>query len=180
MISAITEETDYFLVGRVVKPHGLKGEIKILPFSGDPANFALYTDLLLVDPDNQDEIYSRVKRSRIQGKLVIVSLEEVHNRNESELQVGREVWARLDELPQLAEDEFYWLDLTGMTAVLENGRELGVVTNLLAGGGHDILVITGRGREYMIPAVKEFMVEIDQQEGRVVVDPPPGLLEINN
>jgi 16S rRNA processing protein RimM len=173
------EKSDYILVGQVVKPHGLKGEIKILPFSGDPRNFTLFTYLLLVNPDNQNEILCRVKRSRIQGKTAIISLAEISNRDESELQVGREVWARLDELPPLAEDEFYWQDLQGMRVFCDNGRELGVITNLLAGGAHDILVITGKGQEYMIPAVKEFMVEIDQDKGKVIVAPPPGLLDIN-
>lgn len=181
MTRSMTEvaESDYILVGQVVKPHGLKGEVKILPFSDDPHNFTLFTDLLLVDPDNHNKTLCRVKRSRIQGKMAIVSLAEISNRDDSELQVGREVWARLDELPPLAEDEFYWQDLKGMRVACENGRELGIITDLLAAGGHDILVITGKGQEYMIPAVKEFMVKIDQGERMVVVAPPPGLLEIN-
>ncbi len=174
------EEPDYILVGRVVKPHGLKGEVKIIPFSGDPFNFSLFTDLLLVAPDNQDEALYRVSHSRVQKKTAIVALDEIQNRNESELLAGYEVWARIDELPDLAEDEYYWHDLKGMQVALENGRQLGVVTNLLAGGAHDILVITGKGREYMIPAVNEFIIKIDYEAGKVVVDPPPGLLEINN
>ncbi len=179
MNMAREEESDYILVGKVVKPHGIKGEIKILPFSGDPANFNLFAELLLVDPRNDKEFLFRVLRARIQGKMVIASLAGIENRNDSELQVGREVWVRMDELPALGEDEFYWEDLKGLRVVCENGRELGVVSNLLTGGGQEVLVITGRGREYMIPAVSEFMKKIDTEQGLLVVDPPPGLLEMN-
>ncbi len=174
------QEADYILVGKVVKPHGLKGEVKILPYSGDPANFIRFTMLLIADPHDQEETLCRVIRSRIQGKMVIVALDNIRNRDDSEFVVGRQVWALKDELPELAENEFYWQDMKGMRVVCENGRELGVVTDLLAGGAHDILVITGKGREYMIPAVNEFIAETDFDQGLLVVNPPSGLLEINN
>lgn len=170
---------DYVHIGKVTKPHGIKGEVKIYPFSEDAANFTFFSHLILVDSQSLDQQKYRINKNRTQGKIAVVHLDQVDTRNGAEDLVGRQVWVREDELPELDEDEFYWHKMVGMRVVLENRRELGTIRALLAAGGHDILIIRGRGREYMIPARREFLLEIDEDGQTIVVDPPLGLLEIN-
>lgn len=173
-------ESGYVRVGRVTKPHGIRGEVKIVPYSGEPANFRLFSHLILVDPESRQKEKRRILKSRVQGKFARILLEGVTGRNESENLAGFEVWAREDELPPLAENEFYWHEMVGKKVVCADGRELGVITSLMAGGGHDILIVSGKGHEYMIPARQEFLVSQDEESGTVVVNLPPGLLEMNS
>ena len=178
-MAAGESEPGYVRVGRVSKPHGIRGEVKIFPYSGEPANFRFFSHLILVDPESSRKENRRIPKLRIQGKMAMILFDGVTGRNESENRVGFEVWARKDELPSLAEDEFYWHEMVGRKVVCADGRKLGVITSLLAGGGHDILIVSGKGHEYMIPARDEFLVSQDEKSGTMVVDPPPGLLEIN-
>ncbi|MDH3393334.1 MAG: ribosome maturation factor RimM, partial [Desulfobulbaceae bacterium] len=108
----------------------------------------------------------------------ILKFEGVDTCNDAEDLVGYEVWVAKDALPDLSEDEFYWHDFEGLKVVTEDGMELGSVTSLLAAGPYDILVVTGRGHEYMIPARNEFIAGRDGDT--LIISPPDGLLDINN
>lgn len=170
---------EYLLVGTVSKPHGIKGEIKVFLYSGDPNDFDHYPELILVDAKGQERL-SPVVSFRPQGNLALVHLQGLSTRNESEELVGHEVWAKKSYLPEIAEDEFYWHEMEGMRVVAEDGTELGVVSSLLATGAHDVLVVTGRGQEYLIPVTKEIIVSKDDEQRILTVAPPPGLLEMNS
>ena len=70
-------------------------------------------------------------------------------------------------------------DLIGKTVVTVAGRKLGKLTNLLATGAHDVLVVTAKDQEFMIPAVEQFVLGLNEDDV-LVVDPPEGLLELNS
>ena len=89
------------------------------------------------------------------------------------------MWVEKELLPELAPDEFVWHDLVGLKVSTAKGRELGKVKELFSTGGHDVLVIRGTGREYLIPAKQEFMLEVDQDGGILTVSEIPGLFDIN-
>ncbi|MBI4792306.1 MAG: 16S rRNA processing protein RimM [Deltaproteobacteria bacterium] len=166
-------------VGEIVKPHGIRGEVKIYPFSGNPDNFALYREVLLArQPEGPPRPYE-LRSCRIQGHFVLAALVGVDDRTAAEALTGCTVFVDRQELPATAAGEFYWHDLQGMMVVTASGLLLGRVSSMLPTGAHDILVVTGTGREYLIPAIDGFVVEIDAAAGRIVVDPPEGLLEIN-
>jgi 16S rRNA processing protein RimM len=176
-----TEVDDSYLpVGKIGRPHGIKGEIKIHPYSGDPEILSDYPALMLVRSGNKAQGTYRVTGGKVQGKAAILRLDGINSREQAEALVGCEVWVDKVHLPPLAEEEFYWQEMEGRRVVTTEGRELGEVTGLLATGAHDILVVTGDGREYLIPATREFMVKIEAETGVIVIQPVPGLLEIND
>ena len=167
----------YLLIGKVAKAHGIKGELKFHPYGDDPDSIGHYREVLLQGgPAGNGRTYG-VGRCRPQGKLAIVELDGVGDRDSAEALVGCEVWVSKEQLPALADDEFYWHEFEGLTVVTTEGRELGRVKAFLTTGAHEVMVVTGRGREYLIPARNEFIVHRDAQ--RLVIAPPPGLLEIN-
>jgi len=164
----------FLLVGKIVKPHGIKGELKVLPYSGEPADFGLFPTVFLV-PGGELEVVS----ARLQGNAALLCLRGVEDRSGAEQLSGRELWTRREYFPALASDEFYWHEMVGSQVFTETGRELGTVTGLLSTGAHDVLAVRSRlGVEYLIPARREFLVETDARAGRVVIAPPPGLLEV--
>lgn len=171
------DQDRYLLIGKVVKAHGIKGEVKLHPYADDPANIVHYRELMLRGgPAGGGRAYD-VHRCRPQGKLAIVALADIVDRDQAEELIGCEVWVDKEQLPELDDDEFYWHEFVGLTVVTEEGRELGSVSSLMSTGAHEVMVVTGRGREYLIPARPEFIVHRDAQ--RLVIAPPPGLLEIN-
>ncbi len=168
---------DLVVLGKVAKAHGIKGEIKIFPYSGQPENFLHYETIFITADHRAKGIKYFIEKSRIQGKFVRVSLQGCQTRNDAENLIGSEVTVLRSELPDLNPDEFYLADLEGKRVVTTEGEVLGLVTGILQTGGHDIISIDNDGREYLVPLTREFLVRFDANE--VLVNLPPGLLDIN-
>jgi len=168
--------SDYLDIGRVVKAQGLRGEIKAVFYPGVPHDLAGIRELLiLTDPD---PISLAVKKIRVKGVATILALEGVDDRDAAEALVGATIQVGRDLLPPPGADEFFWQALVGLAVFIDSGRELGRVAGIMSAGGGEILAIRDRGREYLVPAHREFVREIDLDGGRITISPPEGLLEL--
>lgn len=175
---ADNELDELILVGKVSKAHGIRGEIKVYPYSGDPEQFAgSYRQLYLTADSSEPPKEYTVTRSRVQGGQVLLELENCSDRTFAETLKGYQVYAHSDSLPALGEDEFYLRTLEGKELVDTSGKVLGICSRFIDNGSQDLLVMEQKGKEYLIPVVGEFIIEIG--ETQVVLDLPPGLLEIN-
>ena len=170
-------ENHFVLVGTVTRPHGIKGELKVRPFSDQPDEFCRYSTLYLSATEQGEKKPYAVKQARVSGSQVIVLLEECQDRTLAEQLAGSQTWIPSDALPPLEADEFYLHTLIGKAIRTVAGQELGRATNVLSTSGQDLLVIRQAKKEYLIPIVKPFICSIDEQA--VVLDLPEGLLEIN-
>jgi len=166
------------LLGKVSKAHGIRGEIKVYPYSGDPEQFVRnYQRLYLTaDPESLPAEYA-VEKSRVQGGQVLLQLKNCSDRTTAEMFKGFQVYGNADDLPDLAEDELYLHALLGKEVVDTAGTLLGTCSHFIDTGAHDLLVVQQAGKEYLIPVVGDFIVAVEGN--RVVLDLPPGLLEIN-
>lgn len=167
------------VVGKVVKAHGIKGEVKVYPFSGNPEDFRGYRQLALFDPGHDVSRPYTVEQSRVMGNLVILQLAGLSGRSAAEALRGWEVRIARELLPTLGPGTYYWHELEGLPVITDAGQGLGRITSLLATTAHDILVITGGGGEYLIPAINECVAGLASDGKALVVTPPPGLLEMN-
>lgn len=166
----------YMLIGTVVKAQGLRGEVKILPFSGQPENFSAYKTLLLVDKKGDLSPELTVTRMRIQGGLVVIQFNRVADRTHAEQLTGMGVLLAIDDLPPPEEDEFYLSQLEGLKVSTLDGRMLGRVESVFSNGAQDVMVIRQDGREYLIPLAGDIIHR--QTDEELIIDPPPGLLDI--
>lgn len=180
MQSKVFSSTDpgYIEVGTVVKAQGLRGEVKIQTLSQQPENFAHYPKLTLVSKERRTPTDFTVLGQRIQGDCVIVTLAGISDRNQAESLVGCRVLLERSLLPPIGEDEFYWHQLEGLAVVTVDGVQLGKIESIFSNGAQDILVVRQGQREYLIPLTRPIVQ--GQNEGELVIDPPPGLLEINS
>lgn len=167
------------LIGKIVKTHGIKGELKILPYGGSPENFRLYHRVFVVDRMSGAARSWDIRRTRSQGKLAIVQFAGVENREQAAGLVGSQLWLHEHDFPEPAAGEYYWFQFEGMRVMTEEGGELGIVSALVATKAHDILVVKGQGREYLIPVRDEFINKVDYRQRLVIIAPVPGLLELN-
>jgi 16S rRNA processing protein RimM len=172
-------QDDLVLIGEVVKPHGIRGEIKVYLFSEKPGNFKQYKEIFLQEPTGRGTEAFTVVKSREHGKLAILQLESVGTIEAAEDLKGRNIWVNKTDFPALGSGEYYWQQLNGLMVVTEAGQEIGRVSKLFNTTAHDIMVVTGAGHEFMIPVKGEIIKDIDEQGGKIVISPPPGLLEIN-
>lgn len=145
--------------GEVVSTHGIRGEIKVLPWADGPEFLLQFTSLRIGDRD------FTVERSRVQNTCVLLKLEGIDTVEQAMAMRGKVVY--FDRTGVTPEDGYFIADLIGLS-VLEDGREIGKVANVLQYPANDVWVIKG-AREFMIPAVKEFVTEICPEEGFIRV-----------
>jgi 16S rRNA processing protein RimM len=168
-------------IGFVFRAHGMEGELKVNPeHTDDPARFE-ELDTIYVGQAPRQVTAHTVSSVRYQqtkrGTTVILGLSDVETRSDAEQIAKLRVFAHEDDL-ELAEDEIFIHDLVGLTVVTERGEELGTVANYMEMPAQDVFVVRRPGRaEAMIPAIEDFIVDVDIAGGQLVVRPIDGLLE---
>ncbi len=167
----------FLLIGKIVKPHGIQGEVKIYSYSEQPENLLSYKHLVLVDVKGTLSSTLEIQKCRIQGRKAIAKIASVTNRNQAENLQGMGVLLDKDFLPQASEEEYYWYQLKGLTVKTKQGNVLGIVKHVFSNGAQDIMVINDGTSEYMVPVHTDIIVE--HNDKGIVINPPPGLLEIN-
>ena len=115
----------------------------------------------------------------MQGRLAILQLAGIASREEAEALRGSIISLRKEDFPRLAAGEYYWHQLVGLQVLTAAGKAVGEVAGLFSTGAHDVLVVRNRGREYLVPVNGEIISNIDLQKKELVIDPVPGLLEVN-
>lgn len=170
---------NYVAVALVTKAHGIHGEMKVQPYYGWLDEFNRYPEFMLVDPASGSCRLMKAGRFRGQNKVMLLKSDEITDRDAADQCRGLELWVKKDYLVDLPPGQYYRHELEGLRVITLEGRELGTVSDLIPSGAHEILVITGTGREYLIPLVDEFVVRKDDISRTLTVSPAPGLLEIN-
>jgi 16S rRNA processing protein RimM len=172
---------DLILVGSVAGTHGLSGEIKLYPHSDDPSRLLGFQRLYLGSSPETAKEY-RVARSgrfhRSKGKtFVVLSLQSVESIEAGKRLQGDRAFVPDADLP-LDEDEFFLHDLIGWQVVGEDGSVLGDITGLRAMPASDMLLVElENGKQVMIPAIPEFVIDVDPENSKVVIKLLEGLLE---
>lgn len=164
-------------IGKVMGPHGIRGQLRIIPYSGDSASITSLRSVLLRAPSGLYDSYELV-RAVEHKKQVLVTLKGFDNINQVLSLVGREVFIRRDQFPRLPEGEYYWCDLIGLVVQTEGGETLGELTDIFETGSNDVYVVTAGAREILIPATEEVVMNVDLDAGRMIVRPPDGLLDL--
>ncbi|MEU0879081.1 ribosome maturation factor RimM [Lentzea sp. NPDC005914] len=166
------------VVGRVAKAHGITGELAVDVRTDSPElRFALGAILQAKLRDGTSRSLT-VSAARPHAGRLLVRFTEVVTRDVAESLRGTLLLGSTDDLPQNDDpDEFYDHELEGLTAELVDGTKLGTVKEILHGPGGELLVIIRDRGEALIPFVREIVPTVDVRGGRVVVDPPEGLLD---
>jgi len=166
------------VIGEITRAHGLRGELRVRPLTDHPERFERVTECVLWDTARDRRERHRITAARRQGDAVLVSIEGCASAEDAGALVGRLVALPEAEALPLAPGRFYPWQLEGCRVLTEDGREVGRVTGIERGAAQDLWVVAGAGREHLIPAVPEIVLEVDLGARRVVIRPPDGLLEL--
>jgi 16S rRNA processing protein RimM len=153
------------LLGRIIGPHGVKGEVKIKSFTADPLDVASYGSVAA--PDGRR---FKLLRTRLQGDVVIAAIKGIADRNTAETLKGVELSVARDDLPETGDDEFYQADLIGVAVYDEGGDKVGEVAGFQHFGAGDLLEIkrAGGGTTF-VPFADSMVPHVDVEAGRVVL-----------
>lgn len=151
------------LVGEILKPQGIRGEVKIKPFTDAAEEFRAYKRVFL------DGKEYKVLSVRIGEGSVFLGLKGVPDRNAAELLRGKEVVVLREDAPQPEEGRYYIVDLLESEIVTEDGERLGVLTNIQQASS-DIYTLEQDGKEILFPAVKGVIVHIDLEAKKITVN----------
>lgn len=159
------------LAGQIGKPHGIGGEVYVVPISDDPQRFIV--GATLVHDDGRD---LTIEAARPHRDRFLVKFEGIETRSQAEALRG-ELYVPFDQARDLEHDEFWPHDLVGSEVVTAAGDAVGRVTEVRPGSAHDLLVVDTRSGERMIPAVKAIVTSVDVDAHTITIDPPAGLLD---
>ncbi len=162
---------DLIAVGEVVAPHGVRGLLRVYPLTDEPLRFRDLAEVLI---DNRSY---RVLQATPHKNLVLLRLDGVDSRDQAEALRGKTVCIPREQVRPLAEGRYYDFELVGMCVYDEAGALIGRLKDVLRTPANAVYVIEADGREVLIPAVREFVREVDVEGRRMVVRPIPGMLD---
>ena len=161
--------SDRVLLGVVAAPHGVRGLVRIKSFTDDPMKLAAYGPL----SDEAGKKNYRVEALSAARGAVLARIEGVADRTAAEALRGLRLYVERNALPDAGEREWYEADLVGLAAVGRDGKDWGKVVAFHDFGAGSVMEVSGGA---MLPFTDEAVPEIDVEGGKVVIDPPAGLL----
>jgi 16S rRNA processing protein RimM len=165
-----------FPIGRVVKPHGIRGKMKVEYFGEDLHRFSFYREVFIKGEKAWPERFE-VLEAIPQPPRLILQLKGIEKIEEAELLLGREIFIKKEAFPALEEREYYWMDILGMKVETEEGKRLGRVKEIFPTGANDVYVVEGKRGEILLPATEEVIQSVDLERGVMKVIRLEGLWE---
>lgn len=165
------EEIEYFRIGVITEPHGIRGEVKVYPTTDDVNHLKKVEKVYL----GEEKKLLHLRSVRPQNDRLIFSFAEITGRNDAEVLRKQELYVTRKDATPLEEDEYYVSDLIGL-AVYEDGTQIGEVKDVLPTGANDVYVIRRTdGRELLLPAIRQCVLSVDTKTGRMDVSVMEGL-----
>lgn len=171
------DRAEPILIGKIAATHGIRGQLRVISYSGEPANLTGLRSVLLKGSAGDMERFD-VAGASVHGTKLLLSLKGYVEINQVLHFVGRELYADRDQLPPLDDGEYYWCDLLGLRVMTDQGDLLGSLTEIIATGSNDVYVVTAGEREYLIPALADVVLDVDLTAGTMTVSPPEGLFDL--
>ena len=156
-------------MGRIVAPYGLKGWVRIEPYSTDPDGLSAYPSWWVGRNGDWREL--KVAQTVLQhGASLVARFEGCAERDAALALKGSEVAVERDALPGNASNEYYWADLVGLKVVNVRDEEFGVVSGLFDNGAHPVMRVVDGGTERLLPFIDQVVRQVDTAEGRIHVE----------
>ncbi len=175
----MTPGTRHLVVGRLRRPHGLKGEITVFPLTDDPDTvFAVGRSAWIVNLEGEEVAGPfEIERSRGDHREWLMKMRGVEHRDAWVPWRGLFLGAPVETLAPPADGEVYLHELAGFAVRHEDGTPLGIVSNVFELPGGLMIEVQGPKREFLLPYRKEFVLAVDRDARRLTVAPPDGLID---
>jgi 16S rRNA processing protein RimM len=172
--SRVLASPDYLVVAYVLGPHGVSGELKCRIVTDFPERFRPGMRVFI----GQTPAPRVVREARVVGADVLLRLDGIDDRTAGEQFRGADVLVAQEDAVELPEGQFFWHQVIGLRTEDTSGQPLGTVSAILPTGANEVYVVRGPLGEILVPAIKQVVKLIAPDEGRIVVDPLPGMLPV--
>ena len=170
-------KNEYFRVGVITSAHGIRGEVNVYPTTDDPRKFE-ELETVLIERNGVKEPVA-IERVKYFKKMVILKLQGIEDRNAAELCRQKELFVPREDAVPLEEGQYYLADLIGLRVFSDAGEELGELYDILETGANDVYVVRRKtGKELLLPATEECILDVDLDKGTMKVHVLDGLLDL--
>ena len=165
---------DYFEIGIITAPRGVRGEVRVYPTTDDPKRFSLLDEVRVVCAGGPDAVYA-IESARYSNGLVLLKLAGVDSVSAALKLKNAVIKIPPHKALPLGEGEYYRRDLLGMKAFTADGVYVGEITGIIETGANDVYEIKDGRKTILIPAIKDCVNEVDVAAGSMVVTVLEGL-----
>lgn len=166
---------DMLRIGVITSPHGVHGEVKVFPTTDDVKRYSKLKKALLSHNGSVSEVH--IKSVKYQKNMVILGMEEYSSMNEAEDLREAELYVSRSDAIKLNKDEYYIADLIGMNVKTDIGTD-GKLIDVMQTGANDVYVIgLDDGRELLLPAIADCVLDVDVASSTMQVHVLPGLID---
>ena len=165
---------DLFRVGVIANTHGIRGEVKVFPTTDDPRRFDSLKEVLL--DTGTEKLPLKISHVRYFKNLVIVKFKGIDNINDIEKYKGKDLYVTRENAVPLEEGEYYIADIIGAKVYTDDGKEFGILSDVLETGANLVFAVKHEGKEVLIPSIPDCVKDLDTEAKKVVIHLLPGLL----
>ena len=177
---------DFLQVGVITTTHGLRGEVKVFPTTDDAGRFKKLKNVWL--DTGKEQMKLEISQVRFFKNLVILKFKGIDDINDVEKYKGKSLFVTREDAVKCEKDEYFIADLIGIEVVTEDGDTLGEIKDVLRTGANDVYVVkvseespfapkvTDKRKELLLPAIRECILDVDMESGRMTVHLMAGLL----
>ncbi len=167
---------DFLQIGVISSTHGIKGEVKVYPTTDDVNRFKKLKEVYL--DTGKERLILHPESVKFFKQFVILKFKEFNNINEIEQYRQKSLLVDRQNAVKLRKDEYFIADLIGLKVMTDENSQLGVLKDVLQTGANDVYIVeTEDGKEVLLPAIKECVLNVDVEAGEVLVHVMPGLLD---
>lgn len=153
------------VIGKIIAPHGVRGEFRLMPLTETPQRYLEMKKLLL---ENGKEL--TIISARFHKNMILIKTEEITSMDEVDLLRGQSVVVNTEDLPPLEDGRFYVADLIGFAVVTLENEDVGKLSDVITTGSNDVFVVkSAEGKDVMIPAIDTHIKEIDTKSRTIKV-----------
>lgn len=168
-----TEPSFLIVIGQISRPHGVHGELRVVPYTDLPERFSWLKTVYVGEKEPQ---LLQVESVRFHHDLILLKFVGYDDRDAAAVWRGALLQVPESEAIPLAEGEYFLFQLIGLDVVTDSGKPLGKLTQILETGANNVFCVNGEHGELLLPDIDEVILDIDFANGRMTVHPLPGLL----
>ena len=164
-------------VGVITSTHGVRGEVKVFPTTDDMNRFKKLKTVILDTGKEQKTL--NIESVKFFKNMVILKFKGFDNINDVEMWRQKDLLITRDQAVKLSPDENFIVDLIGLTVMTDEGEKLGVMKDVLQTGANDVYIVKmAGGKEVLLPAIKDCILNVDLEKGEMLVHVLDGLLDL--
>ena len=163
---------DLIDIGQIVNTHGLRGDLKVMPWCDDPE---IFCELEYVLIDNKEFL---IEKSSLHKNAVLLKLQGINHINDAELYRNKILYVKRADLGELPEGTYYICDLLGCSVITNEGRLLGRIKDIIKTGSNDVYVVEDeQKKQVLIPVIDEVINSVNIEEKKIIITPLKGLID---